>query len=98
MRVREREHCTHCTATAHMEIPRVPPTTASVVYKSVFRRNSTFWMFVIGGAVVGECFTNGVTNVVWHALNRGVTPPTDSAPHTTCQKSYEEMMQQRNQQ
>jgi len=40
------------------------------LYQKVLKRNSTFFGFVVVGAVVGEALTDSVTNFVWNTLNK----------------------------
>lgn len=44
-------------------------------YNRIFRRNSTFLTAILIGAIGAEVVFDGVTNSVFHALNRGVCAP-----------------------
>lgn len=55
-------------------------------YFSIFRRNSTWIGFIVAGAFVTEFFSEGFTNTIWNANNRGVrvprAPPSRFVPST----------------
>jgi hypothetical protein len=50
---------------------------AGPLYQTIFRSNHTWIPFIIGGAVITEFFTNGITNSIWYGTNKNVSGSSD---------------------
>ena len=48
------------------------PGSPSFLYRTFFKRESTWIGFILAGAIVAEVATDGITNAVWRAKNSGV--------------------------
>lgn len=61
------------TATSFRAYSRVPKTPLAQAYHLVLKRNSTYLLFIVGGAVILESIYGTVGDAVWSAANHGVS-------------------------